>query len=482
VVLLLAAGPALGQANPKPDADALAKMAWKITDLVLEQDIDSPARQQMLLSGLKTLLHNVPGSEQLNLSARVSAVTTPEQFAAILREVLAKPEAAKALADPDENPLFHGLLPRGQTMRGSAYLSPRSLKAHEVLTGNRYVGTGIQIRWSDEEKLTQIVVPFPGGPARKAGARPGDLIVAVDGKDVKSEPLPKIVKRLQGEEGTPVSMSVRQPGQKEVRVLDMIRGVIPFSSWSGYRRLGEESWSFKVDADVPVGYLRLLDVKASTLLELRRIEPVIREQGVQALVLDLRGAQGSEMTHAALVADGLLDGGTMWRVRDGQGRVKEYKADRDCLFRDWPLAVLVNEYTGGMAQAVAAALQDNGRAVVVGQPTRGEVYVTTVVRLPDGPGGVMLRTGRFERVGKAPKAAPMDDMEESAPPSTRIRPDHEVAIDKKQLGAIMEWQAAQESPEPKADLKPPADPQFAKALALLREALAKQAPAKKSAG
>ena len=62
----------------------------------------------------------------------------------------------------------------------------------------------------------------------------------VFGKDVKGEALPKVVKRLQGEDGTPVSMAVRQPGQKDVRTLDMIRGVIPFSSWSGYRRLGED--------------------------------------------------------------------------------------------------------------------------------------------------------------------------------------------------------------------------------------------------
>src|SRR5262249_51698315 len=151
-------------------------------------------------------------------------------------------------------------------------------------------GTGIQIRWNEQEKLTQIAVPFPGGPARKAGARPNDLIVAVDGKDVKGVPLGKIVKRLQGEDGTPVSMTVRQPGQKEARTLDMIRGVIPFSSCAGYRRLGEESWSFKVDPDAPVGYLRVMDMNASTLLELRKLEPVIRDQGVQALVLDLRGS------------------------------------------------------------------------------------------------------------------------------------------------------------------------------------------------
>jgi C-terminal processing protease CtpA/Prc len=279
-----------------------------------------------------------------------------------------------------------------------------------------------------------------------------------------------------------VTFTVRQPGSKENRTLKMIRAVVPFTSWEGFRRVSEEAWSFRVDPDVPVGYLNLKDIKASTLLELRKLEPLIRGQGVRALVLDLRWTDGPDMTHAAQVADGLLDGGVLWTVRDVQGRPKEYKADRDCLFRDMPLAVLVGEQTGPMARAVAAALQDNHRAVLVGQPCGGPVYATSLVELPEGKGGVIVRTGKLQRPARAPKGPGAGQPVPGNVPEDVVLPEHVVAIDAKQRDAVVEWFRAQESPEPRADLKPPADPQLARAMALLREVLAKQGTDKKPAG
>jgi C-terminal peptidase prc len=477
--LLLAAAAAQAQGpaakdSPKDATAKLARLAWTITELTLERDLDPPARQQMLLAGLKALL----GKEApQNLAARVSAVTTQEQFAALLGEVYPKAAPAAEQAEEGESPLLLGLLGE-DNQQGASYLPPRGLKQYEVLTGNRYVGTGIQIRWLPEEKLTQIVVPFPGGPARKAGARVGDVIVEVDGQDMKGIPLRDTVKRIQGEAGTRVTFTVRQPGEKTTRKLEMVRAEVPFTSWAGYRRVSEEGWSFRVDPEVPVGYLQLSDVKSSTLLELRKLEPLVREQGVRALVLDLRATHGQEMNHAALVADALLDGGLMWKVRDGQGRVQEYKADRDCLFRGMPMAVLTGTYTRGMAAAIAGALQDNGRAVLVGQPAGGNVFVRTLVPLPDRQGGLLVRTGRVERAGKAARSSP--EPRDLPPQDGAVRPDHEVGMDHAQLEAILEWRHAQDSPEPRADLKPPADPQLAKAVSVLREILAKQGAGKGS--
>ena len=158
-----------------------ARQAWAITDVVLEKDIDPPARQQMLLHGLKAVLTQKSAKIPANLASRVSAVTTPDQFAALLAEVCPADDAeAKRGSDTQEARLFEGLFGwQSAEEHGRFYLSPRDVKAHEMIAGNRYVGTGIQIRKNDKEKLTQIVIPFPGGPARKAGARPGDLIVEV---------------------------------------------------------------------------------------------------------------------------------------------------------------------------------------------------------------------------------------------------------------------------------------------------------------
>jgi hypothetical protein len=248
----------------------------------------------------------------------------------------------------------------------------------------------------------------------------------------------------------------------------MVRSVIPFTSVHGYRRTGEESWSFAVDPSCPIGYLSLDEIKVSTLLELRKIEPLLRSEGVKAIVLDLRLTRGDDLRHAALVADGLLDGGILWRVRDSRGRIKEYKADRDCLFRDVPIVALVGEHTGNMAAIVAAALQHRGRASLVGEMPRTELTVTSLVQLPEEQGAVVIRTGRMERIER-----PAGSRQRLSAPEYRLWPDHRVAIEPKELGAVWEWKQQQESPEPKANAKPPSDPQLNKAIALLREALEK---------
>jgi carboxyl-terminal processing protease len=456
-VLMAADSPA----PKKTDTAAIARRAWVITDRVLEQDIDPPARQQMLLDGLKSLLRHASKPLPTTLADRVSRVTTPEQYADLLADVWpAQENKASADEESPEQVLFMGLM-AGWPREGfeSAYLSPQQLKMYEVLVGNRYVGTGIQIRMAEKEKLTQILIPFPGGPARKAGARPGDLIVAVDDQSMDGKPLRDVVRCLQGEEGTAVSMTVRQPGESKTRRLAMIRSVIPFTAVHGFRRTGEESWALKPEAKSPIAYLALDDIKSSTPLELRQIEPLVKAENVKALVLDLRFTRGLDHHHAALVADCFLDDGVMWRVRDVHGKVKEHKADRDCLFRDMPLVVLVSSHTGRLGAILAAALQDRGRAILVGQPPNADLTITSLVRLPDEQGALRLRTGIIERTSpKRPDAV-----------ENHVVPDHLVAVEMKQLENVMEWRQQQQSPEPKADAKPPADPQLEKALALLRE-------------
>jgi C-terminal peptidase prc len=450
----------------------LAHRAWVITDLVLARHIDPPARQQMLLGGVKALYRAAGRTPPPELAAQVSAVADESQLAALLGRVWPK----AAAPDPDgslEDHMVGGLLgPREGRGEGDAYLPPQALKAHQVLTGNRYVGTGVQIGYDQKEKLAQIINPFPGGPCRKAGGKPGDLIVSIDGHDMKGAPLREFVKRLQGEEGTPVTAVVRQPKSKETRTLNMIRGVIPFASVLGWQRKGEDSWSFRIAPDSPVGYLRVSDINVSTPHQLRRLEPLVRAEGVRAVVLDMRFTAGSDMGHAALTADALLDGGVMWRVRDRAGHVKEYKADRDSLFRDMPLAVLAGPHTERMAEAVVAALQDNHRAVVVGEPTRGNTAVTTLIPAPDGQGALLLRTGVRERVGTN-KTSDGDDPGLLPGPAS-VRPDYAVAFDGKLMGPLHAWSLQQEVPEPDPSVKPPHDPQLVKAVAALRAALEKK--------
>jgi carboxyl-terminal processing protease len=456
----------------KKDEDkgmTLARGLWLMTDVVLENHVDPPARQTMLLAAAKTLLPADAKGRAGDLAARVSRVTTVEQCEALFDEL----DKAAGRTAPDSAISSSALRALSASVPGGAHLiSADALRLQEQIAGNRYVGTGIQIRFDDKEKLTQIVLPFPGGPARRAGAKANDLIVKVDGKDMAGHTLQQVVAALRGEEGTKVTMTVRQPGTDQTRDLPMTRGVVPFATVTGFKRVGEEAWQYRVDPETPVAYLRLAAINAGTLHDLRKAEAKLREEGAKALVLDLRFTGGGELHHVALVADGLLDGGVMWRLRDAKGQVKEQQADRDCLFRDWPMAVLV----GGTEREplgtalIAAALQDNNRAVVVGTKVECNPYVLSPIDLPQGRGKMMLPTAVAERA--KPTAGPV--LELDRPAGTWIeKPDHEVGLSAKQREAVTQWEREQDLPDPPAGAmtKPPEDPQLAKALELLRAKL-----------
>jgi C-terminal peptidase prc len=455
---LLVAGSAWSAADEpgaaKPPDVSFCRLLWAATDLVLDRHVDPPTRQQLLLAGVKELLTKTGKTPGPELSRRISTVTTPEQFAALVADVCPGKHSPEIESAAVEAALV--------TVPGRAHLyGPAEASATKIVENNNYVGIGIQIRMNSKEKLAEIAVPFAGGPFRRAGGKTNDLIVEVDGASQADHKLVDVVKALRGEEGSAVTALVRQPGATETRLLKMVREVIPFQSAVGYRRVSEETFDFRPDAALPVAYLRLEQLSSSTYHELRRLERQLRSEGNRALVLDLRGTQPGALVHAAQVADAFLDGGLMWKVRDAHGRVTEFKADRDCLFRDWPVAVLVDEMTLETAALIAEGLQDRGRAVLVGSPSAAGQTVKSLELLPDGMGGVNLVTGTVERLKPAARPG--------------IVPDHAVELNAKRRDAILAWHGSQVSPEPPT-AKAPDDSQLAKALALLGEALKEKKP------
>ena len=274
---------------------------------------------------------------------------------------------------------------------------------NEQLRGNRYVGIGIQLAGNEKEQFPQIVIPFRRGAARTAGAKPGDLMVEIDGKSTKGVlDLEKIVEWLRGEEGTPVTVVVRQPGAAEPRTLKMVRAVIPLDSVLGYRRAGEDGWDYRIDRDAGIAYVWVQSIKSSTLHELRQVERRLRADGAKAVVLDLRFSAGDGHLHdVALLADGLLDGGLMWSVRGKDGKATEYRADREALFRGWPLVVLVNgtprQRPGAAARRPPGQRPGGPRGRADGQRRPRPVAVPAAGR--DGRRDASL-TGRLERAAK----------------------------------------------------------------------------------
>lgn len=443
-------------------AAALAQKAWAITDAVLDHQVEAPARQDMLLGGVRALYRAAGETPPADLGRRVSAIATPEQFTALVRDLLPKVKG-------DAGKVFvAGLLTRA----GGRVITEKERLATEMLATNRYVGTGIQIRTEPETKRPQIVIPFRDGPAHKAGALPGDLILEVDGKSTEGETLNQLVDRIRGPEGTAITFTVRQPNADEKRELKMTRGVVPFEHVVGYRPGKKAAWEFRVGAGEPIGYVRVKSLTSSIAHELRAAERQLKAEGVQAVVLDLRFSFGYRMQHAAQAADALLDGGQLWRLHDAAGRVREYKADRDCLLRDVPLVVLIDATSAGEAvPLLAAALQDNKRAVLVGDPSGFGGPVTGFVDVPGGHGILQLRTGAVERTQKLSAEVGEDGAIVNPAMGWRVMPDVAVSLSRKEMEAVQAWFQDKDLLEPKLADRPPEDPQLARALELLRAKL-----------
>jgi C-terminal peptidase prc len=457
------------------EADAFPPQAWDILEVLGKQHFEPRPRGEMILAGLRSLRAAAEpkpekgkqpdlNDEKLGITEevrrRAAAVETKEQFTALLKALW--PTESKATREALEEAFISGV---AKDVGGDLRVIPfQEMKVAEQVSANRYIGIGIQIKMHDTEKLPQILNPFRRGPAYRAGIKPNDLIVQVNDKEVKGLTIAQVVDLIRDEEGTSVRVTVRQPGSTETRTYTMTRAPIPFDTIVGCRRISDDAWSYRPDPDSPIGYVRLAILNAATLHDLRKAEQQLRADGCKAVILDLRHSHSQgELRHAAMVADGLLDGGLMWTSRGkDEATRKEYRADRECLFRDWPMVALIDDSLDRTHSLIGAALQDNGRAALVGGPTKMDGHVNTMVTLPDGKTGLIFRSGVLERPKK-----------ELGWP---LKPDYEVGMDTKQQQALAEWINTREIAGRSDEAKPPPDPRLARAIEVLREKLTASKP------
>lgn len=383
--------PTHAQVTPK-----IIQRARDLTDAVLAHHIEPPARQQMYLSGLVAAYEAAELPVPVGLGRRVSELTTSEQFAALVAEHWAQ-LAGKATKDAAlEDAFTQGLL---SAVPGEPQLmEAKDAKVAEQLENNRYVGVQISIMYDDMEKLSVINDVFKGGPADRAGARHGDRILRIDGVDMKGTTLRETVDRLRGELGTQVEADVQQPKEENVRTLRMTRETLPHPTLSGVSKgsSGEWVWSLTTDNSNKVAYISVDEISPSTPHELRALARELETNGFRALLLDLRRPFRGSFHSAVLLADSLLDKGTLGRLRT-LDRVETFQAEPDALFRGWPMAVVIDHNTRGPAEWLAAALQDNGRATFFGSQTSGYAMIQTTFPLGETGWSLALATGLLER-------------------------------------------------------------------------------------
>jgi carboxyl-terminal processing protease len=475
------AEPAPAAAKAPPE---IAAKVMEVTDAVLRHHIDPPTRQEMILQGIKAVHEAAGVPAPAGLGRRISVLATAEEFAALIdatwpRLAGSKPKAA----DPDAltEALLDGLL---RPVSGGARLVPgKEAKIQEQFQSNLYVGIQIALSYNGDEKRTQVVQIFEGGPAQRAGMLKGDLFEKVDGVDVSAMQTTGVVQRLRGEEGTDVEVAVRQPKTSAVRTLRMTRSKLMRPTISGLRKRPSGGWDFRIDGPEPIAYVKIDTITGSTPHELRQVARQLESEGIRAVVLDLRPAGLNPLHPTVLLADALLERGTIGQVRTAE-RVQTYEADADALFRGWPLAVLIGGMTRGPAEWLAAALQDNHRAVLVGEPTPGVAAVENYVPVLDGAWALEMTTQRLERGDGRPigdpqaRVLPLQHRNVNANTIPHrgphgVKPDQAVATPKPQRvpGRPVARPAAVKAASAPAIDVPRKDPVLTRAVDVLREAL-----------
>lgn len=264
----------------------------------------------------------------------------------------------------------------------TSYMPPEVYKEMQVETEGQFGGLGIEITVRDDQ-LT-VVSPIEDTPAYRAGLKAGDRILKIDGEITKDLTLLDAVRKMRGPRGTPVTVTIMREDFEAPKDFTITRDVIKIRSVT-YRKLDEG-----------LGYVRLRNFHKTTSDELEESLRDLEEQKISGLVLDLRNNPGGLLNQAVEVVDKFVGKDqlivyTQGRVRNQNMRFSS-KGDRPHL--EYPMVILVNGGSASASEIVAGALQDHGRAIVLGTQTFGKGSVQTIIPLSDGS-GLRLTTARY---------------------------------------------------------------------------------------
>ena len=272
------------------------------------------------------------------------------------------------------------------TLRGldphSSFLDPESYKDMQVETSGSFGGLGIEITLKDD--ILTVVSPIEGTPAYRAGLVTGDRIVKIDGLSTKDMQLSDAVKRMRGKPGTKVIISVVREGWTEAKDFDIVREQIRVHSVREHM------------LDGGVAYIKLRQFQEQTPHDLEQALDKAAKDGMKALVLDLRGNPGGLLTAAVEVSEKFVDDGKLVVYTEGRVRNQNmrFTAHSKKPLATVPMVVLLNQGSASASEIVAGALQDWGRAMVVGTQSFGKGSVQTIIPLSDGS-GLRLTTAKY---------------------------------------------------------------------------------------
>jgi carboxyl-terminal processing protease len=242
----------------------------------------------------------------------------------------------------------------------SLYLNPQNYTDATSLLAGSYAGIGASVDVSGQ--LLTITKPFPNSPSEKAGLQAGDQVIAVDGQDVTSMVPEAVRQKVLGPEGTTVKLTIQRPGLDVPFDVEITRAVIVVPSVTSKM------------LDNSIAYIQISTFGDSTASDLHKQLAALMAQNPKGLILDLRYDTGGLLETAVVVASEFIPSGVIVTEKSSDGTLVPHNATPDGLAtkNSLPMIVLVNAYSASASEIVAGALQDTGRAKLLGETTYGK--------------------------------------------------------------------------------------------------------------
>ena len=261
------------------------------------------------------------------------------------------------------------------------FVSPSQLKDEEIELEGKYGGLGMYV--GDRDGRILVISPMEDSPAEKAGLKPKDHIVKVDDEVVIGWTSDRVVQKLRGEPDTNVVIWVSREGEDDLLSFDITREIIQLKSVR-YEMLSDD-----------IGYVRLSQFKHNTDDDTRNAVRDLMRQGMRALILDLRNNGGGLLDVSVKISSLFLRNGLVVETKGRAERANEkYYVDKSMYLTNMPMVVLINGGSASASEIVAGALNDRGRAKLIGEKSFGKGSVQTLFPLTDGS-GVYVTIARY---------------------------------------------------------------------------------------
>ena len=276
--------------------------------------------------------------------------------------------------------------------------------------------SGVGIRIAKDGEAIQVVSPLVGSPAYQAGIRPGDRITAIGGEELNGVDVNDISGRIEGAEGTEISLTLLDAETKQPKKVTLTREKIKVETVIGVTRDEGDKWNYMLDEERRIGYIRLTQFNNGCIKQFDEAVAQLLDKNVRALVFDLRFNHGGSLADTVKVTSRFLTEGTTIVTIEGRNTLKRaHYAEKDGPLVDIPVAVIVNGTSGSGSEIVASCLQDERpNTTIVGQRTWGKGTVQNIIKLDEGRSLLKLTTAAYRRpsgknIHRFPTAKTEDD-------------------------------------------------------------------------